>query len=70
MTKTEAAKQLAKNPLLPELLDEIKADAVLAWESARTPEEREQCWHLVRALETVRDDVSTRIRGLVIGSET
>jgi hypothetical protein len=65
MTKTEAAKQLASNPLLPELLDEFKDDIVSVWESANTPAEREQCWQQVHALETVKEHVSTRVRDLV-----
>lgn len=69
MTKTEAAKQLANNPLLPELLDQIKADAVSAWESASTPVEREQCWQMVHALETVREHVGICVRDLIAAGE-
>jgi hypothetical protein len=60
MERKEQAKQLRANPLLGKLLDELKAAQVAAWESANTPEKREQCWQLVRSIEQVREHIDVR----------
>lgn len=62
MTPKKLAQELLTNPLLPRLLDEIRADLVVKWESSDITQGREDCWFLVKALETVREHVESRIR--------
>ena len=65
MTPKRLAAELQQSDLLPQLLDELKAEYVKVWESAATDiRSREQQWHLVKALEDVREHVSSRIRDL------
>ena len=58
------AQSLQKNPLLPRLLDELAGDFVGRWKSSDTTTAREQCWHVINALEAVREHVESRIREL------
>lgn len=69
MTKTEAAKQLRANPLLPEILRELEADVVSAWQGATTVEGRERAHADIKALNTLREQIDARCRE-VLGGDT
>lgn len=59
-----AAKSLRDNPVLPMVLDELRADTVARWESSETPAEREACWAAITCIETIRETVNVRTREL------
>lgn len=67
MDEKEMARQLRTNPLLPKLLDDLKADLVEAWESKNAPEVREDVWQQVRAIAKVREHIDGRTRELAGG---
>jgi hypothetical protein len=64
MRTSDLARELAESPLLPQLLEELKADYIKTWEAASDIKQREHQWRLVKALEDLREHVDTRIRDL------
>jgi hypothetical protein len=48
------AKQIQSNELLRALLAEFAEGQIMAWRASNDTAKREQCWHLVRALDTLR----------------
>jgi hypothetical protein len=55
------AKQLGKNPLLPLLVNEHRAEMREAWEDEQDAEKREKLWTELHALNNVWDFLDARI---------
>ena len=62
-TDTEAtlAQQLLDNPLLMAILAELDTDAVRTWRSGSTPEQREQAWHQMAAIQQLAHRIKGRL---------
>ena len=63
--RKQAAKALHANPLLSEILDELRLELLEAWENAGSTEHREKHWHEVKALENTRDRIRSTIAELL-----
>lgn len=56
------AKSLANNPLLTELLDEIKSAAIRQWESTIDQQGHVAQWHKVRAVNELSAAIKNTLR--------
>jgi hypothetical protein len=65
MSRPREARSLSKNKLLDELLDEYKDKRFTQWEKSKTPEQREQLFYEVRAVESIRRHVKARAKELI-----
>lgn len=45
---------LLRDPLIVDAFVQVKADATQAWQSAKTPAEREECFAIVRAVDAIK----------------
>lgn len=63
--KRQAARQLKGNPLLDELLQELRRELLDAWPTTAPAEAREKLWQEVNALENARERIQSRITELV-----
>lgn len=55
------AQQLIDNPLLMTILAELDTDAVNTWRRASNPEQREQAWHLMVAIQALGQRIKGRL---------
>ena len=63
--KKAFANQLNTNELLWELLDQMEADAIVAWKTAEDVENREYCHRLVSAVDALRAQIKNELVKLV-----
>ena len=52
--RNRLAKSLRDNPLLHEILNELRIQAIRIWETSCDPETQVECWHKVRSIEQIR----------------
>lgn len=64
------ADQLLKNPLLEQLFVEMDQQAVIAWRRSSSREQREELWHTVIAVWTLRKQIESRVTNLKVAAET
>jgi hypothetical protein len=55
------AQQLLDNPLLMAILAELDTDAVRTWRVGSNPEQREQAWHQMGAIQQLAHRIKGRI---------
>jgi len=48
--REQHARSLLGNPLLIELLEDMKTSAIRTWQTQQNPEKRDECWYTVRAI--------------------
>lgn len=51
------AAAILNSPVFGEAVDGIQARAIETWKAAKTPQEREDAWHLQRAAEILRREI-------------
>jgi hypothetical protein len=64
MTPEQAAQhaqQLMDDPLWVAAINEIRRDAVATWEASKQPDQREQQWHMVAALQRLNEMLMRRL---------
>lgn len=64
------ATQLHHNQLLAVLLEEMKNSALTRWSSSKPPqvEDREDCWREYRAVQKLKNMISTEMRREIDGT--
>jgi len=55
------AQALMDNPLLMAILAELDADAVRTWRNGANPEQREQAWHQMGAIQQLAHRIKGRL---------
>lgn len=63
LTEIEAAQaqQLLDNPLLMTIIAELDTDAVRVWRTGSNPEQREQAWHQMAAIQQLAHRIKGRL---------
>ena len=61
-SRQQYAQQLAQNPLLPVLFDELRDSAIKRWQQAKNPEARDECWHTVAAVDRIAGFIQSEIK--------
>jgi len=62
MARAVQAKELARNPLLTQVLEQRKSDIFQQWQSAGTVEDRENAWQALRQLELLAGAIHDAIK--------
>lgn len=62
MARAIHAKELARNPLLIQVLDQRKNDIVQRWQSCETAQGREDAWQALRQLELLAGAIQDAIK--------
>ena len=63
--KKNQARQLKGSALLEEILAGADAAAIAKWRTSTSPQKREECWHSVQAVATIRRTISNAIEALL-----
>jgi len=56
------AEGLANNPLLTDLLGDMRTAAVLQWQSTPDQEKQQMAWHTVRAIDTLKNRLQAEFK--------
>jgi hypothetical protein len=59
--EAQQAQQLLDNPLLMQILAELDSDAIMTWRRSSGPEQREQAWHGMAAIQALAQRIKGRL---------
>lgn len=60
--RRKAARALQGNPLLSECFDKTIKDCFTAWQAERDREKRDEIWHRVMAVQSMRNEVYAAVK--------